>query len=86
MNHLKYRSLVCRLNLMCRGPCISAAAAATIDLELAEAHRISQAHGMRRHKALLPVVQCAGPLEPILIEPGTESSHHPLGIGHNYHR
>ena len=39
--------------------------------------------GFRRHHAPLPSMRLQGPLRPIIMG-GRESSHHPLGVGHNY--
>ena len=41
--------------------------------------------GMRAHKAKELVLTASGPLLPILLLPGAESGHHPLGRGHDYY-
>ena len=46
------------------------------------AHKEAQATGKRRHHAGDPVLQLAGPLQPILLI-GKASAHHPLGVGHH---
>ena len=82
-NHVRYRSNVCRENLLIRPPELSQTDADQLDILEQASFRRMQACGHRRHKAVLPCVQAAGPLLPIVVDPNCESAHHPLGRGHS---
>ena len=82
LNHVRYRSEVCRHNLVLRNKMWTDDVAEMDSCET-DAHKKAQASGKRRHQAEAPVFQLAGPLEPILLLQN-ESSHHPLGMGHRH--
>jgi hypothetical protein len=83
VNHVRYRSYVCRENLLIRPPELSPQQADHLDeLEQATCRKM-QSSGNRRHKATEPCVQAAGPLLPIVLDPDKVAAHHPLGWGHS---
>ena len=86
LNHIRYRSKVCKHNLLLRGPIISEEDALIIDKAEALGH-IKLAHsGRKRCAAVEPVLRLHGPLLPTILNPGTVTSgHHQLGRGHNYY-
>ena len=83
-NHIRYRSHVCRHNILLRGPCLSVEQADQLDIEERGAHAGLQRKGKRRHSAELPVVRLHGPLRTVFALPGCDSEHHELGVGHNF--
>ena len=86
LNHIRYRSQLCKCNYRLRAPVISETEAVVIDSQLASDHARLARNGRRRHFADEPVIRLAGPLLPIVTDPdGHTSSHHPLGFGHNYY-
>ena len=84
INHVRYRSGVCLANLLIRGPCLSVSEAEELDCLEHGAHVAKSKAGQRSHHAAIPAVQLQGPLLSLLVLPGTESAHHPLGKGHNH--
>ena len=82
INHVRYRSMVCRENLLIRPPELSPQQADRLDELEQENFRKMQSRGNRRHKVVEPCVQAAGPLLPIVLDPDNISAHHPLGRGH----
>ena len=85
LNHLRYRSKICKYNVQLRGPMCNEATACEIDLSLLEANAALQRKGKRRHCTVEPAIRLVGPLLPILLPDEVKSSsHHPLGMGHNY--
>ena len=86
INHVRYRSKVCKLNLQIRGPVVTEAEALGIDEACAAEHVQLYRKGKRRHHVLDPVIRLHGPLLSIFQPEGVEPSvHHPLGNGHNYY-
>ena len=83
LNHVRYRSKVCYANALMRGPVLSQEEADELDSIECPGNQVLYAAGRRRHKAVLPCIQMPGPLLPVI--PLRNSSHHPLGFGHNYH-
>ena len=81
LNHIRYRSEVCRHNLVLRDIKWIEQQILEFDSSDELAHKEAQATGKRRHHAGDPVLQLAGPLQPILLI-GKASAHHPLGVGH----
>ena len=81
LNHVRYRSHICRLNHILRGPVIDRDQADSLDLEEASENSQLYSEGLRRHAAKVPCIQTFGPLLPIVV--ANPSSHHPLGWGHN---
>ena len=80
LNHAK-KSLVCKLNLLCRGPCIDEEEAKRLD-DLDKSHNVSlYRRGRRSNFAEFPVIQCHGPLLPVI--QSRPSTHHVLGFGYN---
>ena len=86
LNHIRYRSPVCKENLLLRPPCHSNVEADRLDETDKELHRSLLAKGARRHTATRRCVQASGPLLPIVADPENISVHHPLGKGHRYIR
>ena len=84
INHIRYRSQVCRTNIMLHGPCLSVEEADILDRSENGANTGLQRKGRRRHHAELPAVRLQGPLQTVFSLPGCHSEHHPLGFGHNY--
>ena len=84
LNHVRYRSKVCRNNLLIRGPVLSREEAQALDDECKPRNRKLHAAGRRRHHVEMPSFYRSGPLLPILLAPGQFSAHHPLGKGHRY--
>ena len=62
LNHLKYRSLVCRLNLLALGPLVSPERSDELDMACRELRRARYAAGLRVHVAIQPVFRLQGPL------------------------
>ena len=82
LNHVRYRSEICRHNMVLRDLKWSVSEIDAMDADDLSSHVEAQKSGKRRHAVESQVVQLEGPLEPILLI-GKGSSHHPLGIGHN---
>jgi len=86
INHIRYRSSICKFNLKLRGPKCSEDEASVIDKTLAGDHVALARVGRRRHFADEPVIRLAGPLLPVVIDPSVKASnHHVLGLGHNHY-
>ena len=83
LNHIRYRSEVCRHNLVLRDVQWTEQQVLEFDICDSVGHKEAQATGKRRHRVEAPVVQLAGPLQPILLL-GDASSHHQLGVGHRH--
>ena len=83
LNHVRYRSMICKNNLLLRGPSLSEAEAAACDEIDRADNRAFYARGLRACHVDLPPVRVLGPMLPI-VPLGRTSSHHPLGLGHNY--
>ena len=84
LNHVRYRSMVCRNNLLIRGPCLSKEEADALDNECKPRNRHLHVTGCRRHHVETPSFCLPGALLPILLAPDKFSAHHPLGRGHRY--
>ena len=82
VNHIRYRSKVCKGNLLLLGPCLTVDEADQLDIDEIGAHITLQRSGRRRHHAALPVTRLQGPLRSIFSI--NHSEHHALGWGHNY--
>ena len=87
LNHIKYRSSVCRLNLTLAGPLISEEQAEVLDEGCREQKRILYAKGLRAHSATDPCFRLCGPIPLPLIIDGSKHSKicHILGFGHNHY-
>ena len=87
LNHIKYRSSVCRLNLTLAGPLISEEQAEVLDEGCREQKRILYAKGLRAHSAAAPCFRLCGPLPLPLIVDGSKHSKncHILGFGRNHY-
>ncbi len=70
LNHLKYRSSVCRLNFMVAGPLINNSQSDFLDEECRIIRRELYATGLRAHAATAPCFRLCGPLPPPLIIDG----------------
>ena len=85
LNHLRYKSQVCRQNLLLRGPLLSDCEADSLDRdELVDSIRPLSVQLLRRHHTLKPCFRLPGPLPHTIIDPATTSDHHSLGIGRQY--
>ena len=85
LNHLKYRSCICKLNLLAAGPLISPERAFELDLGCRELRRSRFAAGLRAHAAVVPVFRLQGPLPPPLIPIVSATRHsHILGNGRRH--
>jgi hypothetical protein len=82
LNHVRYRSKVCKVNTLLRGPWISQDQATQLDEQELESNRKLYAGGKRRHHVRLPCFRMQGPLLPILNS--HHSDHSAMGYGHNY--
>ena len=71
LNHLKYRSTVCRLNLTLLGPIIDTDRAYVLDSECRLIRNSLRRKGLRAHAATDPVFRLCGPLPCPLIDPLT---------------
>ena len=87
LNHLKYRSSVCRLNLVLAGPIISSQQADILDEGCRELRRGLYAAGLRAHTATAPCFRLSGPLPLPLVVDGNRMSNkcQILGYGRNHH-
>ncbi len=63
LNHVKYRSHVCRVNLLLGGPVLSPPEAIAMDEEARELRRSLYAKGLRAHSATAPVFRLTGPFQ-----------------------
>ena len=71
---------------MLRGPIVDEPEALKLDVPCAADAVAYQNKGRRRAFASCPVIRLAGPLQPVFTAPGSQvSSHHALGLGHNYY-
>ena len=86
INHVRYRSEVCKLNLLLHAPTLSPEEADVLDAKDARLYRDFTKQGKRRHIAERPCMQAEGPLVQIVLDPARESVHHPLGVGHCWKR
>ena len=84
LNHIKYRSKVCRLNLHLRGPCLSEQEADALDFACASSNVDLYRQGRRRHHVSKPSIRLPGPLLAVVLPEDLLSEHHPLGVGRNY--
>ena len=82
LNHVRYRSKVCRGNLVLRGPKYTSEEIDAMDREDTALNIALQSKGKRRHYVENPTVQLCGPIAPIMLL-SKESTHHRMGFGHN---
>lgn len=92
LEHVRYKSGVCRLNVINRGPVLTRLEADRLDEEFRPAARSLFARGFRRHSAVNPdtgqkefVFRVPGPLPRVVVPPSRSSHHHPLGYGRNHY-
>ena len=84
LNHIRYKSKVCKYNLILRGTLVSEEEATRQDVASASVRVALHKGGRRRHFAEDPVLQLQGPWLPIVPSPGMViSKPHRLGRGHN---
>ena len=84
VNHVRYRSNVCKEYHLQFAPYFSQEQADQYDAVEAKSNRDLQHSGHRRHKAQKPCVQLHGPMLNVSLQDGAYSKHHPLGRGHQY--
>jgi len=84
VNHIRYRSSVCRTNLMMRPPILSIEQANLLDADASGQLAVLRQARRRRHAVDIPCFRLVGPLPPVVIDPDCSSSHHALGRGRNY--
>jgi hypothetical protein len=84
LNHIRYRSKVCKHNLLLRGPICSEEESLAIDNDCLDAHQKLQSESKRRHHVEEPVLQLSGPLQfQVLLMCTDTTNQHRLGNGHN---
>ena len=86
LNHVKFRSKVCRTYICDGPPILTVEMADALDMQEQESNRKRAACGVRRHKLTKesgPCFRMPGPL--ISINVSAPSDHHTLGRGRNYH-
>ncbi len=83
LDHLKYRSRVCRLSLLMQGPLITKDEAQSLDGACREAKRKLYALGLRAHAASNPVFRLTGPIQHPPFFTGGYGNVHILGLGRN---
>ena len=69
--------------MLMRGPVLTQEESDALDSIDCPSNVLLHRAGKRRHFAEFPCVRLHGPILPILTI--RQSSHHPLGFGHNYH-
>ena len=79
INHVRYRSQVCKTNTILGGPLISEQQADDIDKELQKQNRALRVSSHRRHSAKEPAFRLQGSLIKIVCP--NPSNHHILGVG-----
>ena len=84
LNHVRYRSQVCRFNSILRGPILDDVEADALDQKCLKHNRQLHASGRRRHAVDRPSIILQGPLLPIILMEGQASAHHSLGVGHRH--
>jgi len=85
LNHIRYRSRICKFNMQIRGPLYGEERAAQLDAEAAKTHVSLYSQGSRSHAAPIAAFRIEGPLMPILLPPEVkQSSHSLLGFGRNH--
>jgi hypothetical protein len=84
LTHVRYRSVVRRANHVFRGPCITHEETNAVDTQACTENHNVCAVGRRRHfdPDDQPSMQTRGPPLPIISV--RSSSHHTLGLDHNY--
>ena len=86
LNHIRYRSKICKRNLLIRGPIINEVQAIAIDEAEAAGHVKLMHSGRKRCAAIESVVRLHGPLMPTILDCDiVVSKHHHLGVGHDYY-
>ena len=87
LNHLKYRSSLCRLNLILAGPLITAEEAEVLDEGCRDMRKRMYALGLRAHTATEPAFRLCGPLPlPLVLSNNKHSNNcHILGFGRNHY-
>ena len=85
LNHLRYRSALCREQILEYPQVLDDVQADDLDLSLRESNILLQKAGRRRHSAVLNAFRLSGPLPLPTINIPMASTHHPLGLGRNWH-
>ncbi len=85
LNHIKYRSSICRISLEQLGPSISRDAAVALDLEARPSNRKLYSLGLRAHAASDPVFRLSGPLRAPLFFSAAHGNVHILGNGRRHY-
>jgi hypothetical protein len=62
LNHIRYKSAVCRTNLILQGPVLTAEEASELDCQCRPGHRELASKGLRPHVALAPCFRGSGSL------------------------
>ena len=76
LNHIRYRSSVCRVNLMMKPPALSPEQANRFDADASGQITVLRQARHRRHAVDVPCFRLVGPLPPVVIDPDCSSSHH----------
>ena len=85
LNHIKYRSPICKLSLTMKGPALSLQETKELDMSIRPFRREQYAHGLRAHSATEPVFRLCGPLPPPVVFTGSYGNMHILGNGRNHY-
>ena len=84
INHIRYRSVVCKHNVIFRGFRCTEDEACEVDESVKLEHVQLQKAGKRRHATCEPAIRLSGPLAPVLLPDNIKpSEHHALGHGQN---
>ena len=83
LNHVKYRSIVCRTNLLFQEPILTVADANELSIKDRPANRGLAAKGLRAHSAIDPCFRLPGPIPAPVFDLAfcgkKVSKHHVLG-------
>ena len=84
LNHLKYKSDVCRLSLMTKNPILTEVEAVALDDAECGVNIALAKSGRRRHFVQKPCVQLHGPFVVCMMFDADGGGHHPLGAGRQF--
>ncbi len=84
VNLIRYRSNICRINLLLGPPILSDEEVEALDDAERDSHVEMARKGLRAHHAASPCHRVPGPIPAPLIDLDKFSKHHSLGRGRNY--
>ncbi len=85
LDHLRYKSNICKMQHLLNGPIVTAAEADELDLADHPRKRALHAKGLKPSHSDFLVVRVPGPLPQPILDESMYSSHHPLGVGRRYY-